>query len=206
MKRNILSLALVAAVCCTASANAQSGAATPHKVGLIDMAHVFKNYKKFKDLREDLKKEIQKSDAQAKGMVDKLKELQANLKSTKFKKDSPQVKAWRKEFISLSANYQSYRQEQQAKFLEREAQIYRTVYLEVAAAVRTYAKYYKYTLILRWNSEGVAEAKDAKTILSRMNRQVIFVQDGLDITGVILKYVNGQYAPTKAAGGGRRTN
>lgn len=201
-------MALVAAVCCTASANAQNGNAkanaTPHKVGLIDMAHVFKNYKKFKQLREDLKKEIQKSDNQAKGMVEKLKELQANLKSPKFKKDSPQVKAWRKQFIELSATYQSYRQEEQAKFLEREAQIYRTVYLEVAAAVKIYAEWYKYTLILRWNSEGVAEAKGAKTILGRMNRQVIYVKEGLDITVPILTYVNQQYIKTTNKGGTRR--
>lgn len=199
MKRTILTLSLVAAICCgslgSAKAFAQNGkkSATPHKVGLIDMAYVFKNYKKFKYLREDLKKEIQSSDAKAKGMVDQLKALQAKLKDNKFKKDSPQVKAWRKQFIELTATYQGYRQEQQSKFLEKEAQIYKTVYLEVAKAVKIYADYYKFTLILRWNSEGVDKASDAKTILSRMNRQVIYVQEGLDITRVILDYVNGEF-------------
>ena len=37
----------------------------PHKVGLIDMAHVFKNYKKFEALREDLKIEISESENKA---------------------------------------------------------------------------------------------------------------------------------------------
>lgn len=208
MKRNILSVALVAAVCCgtlgSTAANAQDGKETPHKIGLIDMAYVFKNYQKFKDLREDLKKSIQDSDARAKSMVEELKGLQAKLKDNKtYKKDSPQVKAWRKRYIELTAQYQSYRQEEQAKFLERQAQIYKTVYMEVAAAVKTYAKYYNYTLILRWNSEGVDKAKDAKEILSKMNRLVIYVQEGQDITGVILKYVNGNYAKQANGGGGR---
>ena len=38
----------------------------PHKVGLIDMAYVFKNYKKFESLREDLKVEISESEEKAK--------------------------------------------------------------------------------------------------------------------------------------------
>ena len=34
---------------------AKEAASIPHKVGLIDMAHVFKHYKKFEMLREELK-------------------------------------------------------------------------------------------------------------------------------------------------------
>ncbi len=51
-------------------------AATPSRVGLIDMAYVFKNYEKFKTLRDDLKTEIQGSDTQAKNMATKIKTVQ----------------------------------------------------------------------------------------------------------------------------------
>ena len=48
----------------------------PHKVGLIDMAYVFKNYKKFESLREDLKVEISESEEKAKEMQKGIVELQ----------------------------------------------------------------------------------------------------------------------------------
>ena len=42
----------------------------PHKVALVDMAFVFKNYKKFEVLREDLKEEIQASEGEAKSRAE----------------------------------------------------------------------------------------------------------------------------------------
>ena len=44
--------------------------AGPHKIGLIDMAEVFKEYEKFKTLRESLQTEIEKSESVAKGMIE----------------------------------------------------------------------------------------------------------------------------------------
>ena len=52
----------------------------PHKVGLIDMAYVFKNYKKFESLREDLKVEISESEEKAKEMQKGIVELQQKMK------------------------------------------------------------------------------------------------------------------------------
>ena len=52
----------------------------PHKVGLIDMAHVFKNYKKFESLREELKEEISASEEKAKLMQAELGEMQKTMK------------------------------------------------------------------------------------------------------------------------------
>ncbi|MFQ5734842.1 MAG: OmpH family outer membrane protein [Planctomycetaceae bacterium] len=187
------------------AANAQSKAAAPipHKVGLIDMAHIFKNYKKFTDQREDLKKEIERSDATAKAMAAEIKKLQDELKNSPFKNDSPQKKALRQQLFTAGAKYQSFRQEEQQRFLGREAKIYKTVYLEVTQAVATYAQFYKYTLILRWSKQGVDSAADPKAILTKMNRLVIYSRPGDDITKVILGHLNGKYA--KLTGGSRGT-
>lgn len=216
MKRLTYSLSLVVAVSgmslipSIGLAQNNSARELPHKVGLIDMAYIFKNYKKFTDLREDLKKEIQGSDAKAKQMVAQIQTLQKQLRDPKFKDGSPQKKAWRQQLIELTAKYQSFRQEEQRKFLEKEAQVYKTVYLEVTDAVRTYAQYYNYTLILRWTRDGVDKAQDAKSILKNLNRRVIYVHKGQDITDVILQYLNERYAKslkgTQSAGGTRRRN
>lgn len=206
MKKSILRLALVAALAggpfvaaSARAANNQTAEALPHKVGLIDMAYIFKNYHRFKDLREGLKSEIAASDQKAKAMLGDIQRLQKQIKDPKFKEDSPQKKEWRNQYIEMTTKYQQYRQQEQEKFLEKESGIYKSVYSEVARTVAIYAKHYHYTLILRWNREGVESAKDPKTILARMNRLVIYVHEGQDITDVILDYLNGQYAK------GRRT-
>jgi Skp family chaperone for outer membrane proteins len=194
-----LVLSAVAFGVCMAPQAAQAAQAqAQHKVGLIDMAFIFKNYKKFTDLREDLKKEIESSDARSKSMVTQIQALQNKMKSAKFAKDSPQQKQWRAQLIDMTSKYQVFRSDEQSRFLEKEANIYKTCYLDVTSAVAIYAKYYKFTLILRWNSAGVQAAKDPKAILSGMNRLVIYSQPGDDITGEILKHLNGSYAKRTA--------
>ena len=82
MKKLIVSTLTVAIFATLSlSAQAQSGTAKKslqHKVGLIDMAHVFKEYKKFNSLREGLKGEIATSDTEAKS---KAASIQKSLRS-----------------------------------------------------------------------------------------------------------------------------
>ena len=209
MKKLTSKLAILAATAgillVSQTAHAQPGGnPMPHKVGLIDMAHIFKHYKKFTDQREDLKKEIERSDATAKAMVADIKKLQDQLKNPMFKSDSPQGKQLRQQLITASAKYQTYRQDEQQRFLTSEAKIYKTVYMEVTKSVATYARYYKYTLVLRWSKEGVDSVSQPKQILSKMNRLVIYSRAGDDITKVILDHLNGQYI--KTTGRGRTRN
>src|SRR6202023_2628923 len=47
--------------------------ASPHKIGLIDMARVFKSYKKFEAMRDELKGELTKSEEKFKAMTEQIK-------------------------------------------------------------------------------------------------------------------------------------
>ena len=72
MKKLILSLLALAVITATSTTTVQAqtaAATTGHRIGLIDMAHVFQNYKKFEALRTDLQAEITKSDAEAKSAL-----------------------------------------------------------------------------------------------------------------------------------------
>ena len=63
MKQLLLTLLAVAVTATTGAVQAQNPAPTKgHRVGLIDMAHVFQNYKKFEELRSGLQAEIEKID------------------------------------------------------------------------------------------------------------------------------------------------
>src|SRR5579859_2009519 len=56
---------------------------SPHRIALIDMARVFKNYKKFEALRDELKGELTKSEEKFKLMTETIKKEQAELKGYK---------------------------------------------------------------------------------------------------------------------------
>ncbi len=204
MKKFILSAAAVVAFAgllwftvSAPSARAQSGTAKPMatKIGLIDMAEVFKEYKKFEALREGLKDDIKATDVKAKRMATQAQALQVKLKSGNFKTDSPEYRQIESQLIQLQAEFTTFKNQSQREFMKKESQIYKTVYLEVSDAVAKYAGYYKYTLVLRFNRKSLEDADDPQGVLQSMNKQIIFSQQEDDITDSVVDYLNRLYKP-----------
>lgn len=166
-------------------------AATPHKVALIDMAVIFKQYKKFEVLREDLKAEIEQSEVKAKDMAGNLQGLQQKMKT--FKEGSAEFTAAEKQLATASAEFEAFRRSAQRDFLKKESEIYHTVYLEVTDAVAKYADFYKYTLVLRFSSEEL-DRDNPQGLIQGMNRQVVYFKAENDITQPVLKFLNGRFA------------
>ena len=164
----------------------------PHKVGLIDMAHVFKNYTKFEALRADLKIEIEESENKAKGMQQDIAALQNVLKDVK--EGSEKHMKTEQEIVKLAAEFESFRRSASREFLKKESQIYLAVYNETTDAVKKYADFYKYTLVIRFNSEKL-DTENPQTLLQGMNRQVVYHRTEDDITNPVLVYLNKRYTP-----------
>lgn len=208
MKKCLLSAAAVAILAGLASLSASrdafaqnppAAAPAPHKVGLIDMAHVFKNYRKFEVLREELKSEIEGADREAQAKAAQIKKLQDELKNSPYKPGSPEYNNLESRITQLVAEFEMFRKVSQREFLAREAKVYKTIYLEVTDAVALYAKYYKYTLVLRFTRDKIQDAQDPKEILNSMNHQVVFHVPDDDITLSVLKYLNDQYSKGSGA-------
>jgi outer membrane protein len=183
----------------TAASKAKTAAPAPaassslaHKVGLIDMARVFKEYKKFEILREDLKSEIENSDQQAKAMAQKIQETQTALKDAPFKKDSPEYLALETKLTQQMSEFETFRKVAQRDFLRKEADIYKTIYLEALDVVKQAATAWNYTLVIRFNSEEL-ETEDPAKLIQGLNRQVVFSRSEDDITDPVLKYLNEKY-------------
>ena len=171
------------------------GPSLPHKVGLIDMAHVFKNYKKFEALREDLKLEIGASEDKAKGMQQQLADLQNKMKA--MNEGTKDYTKTEQEIVKLAAEFESFRRTASREFLKKESQIYLMVYNETSDAVKKYADFYKYTLVIRFNREDL-ETENPQALLQGMNRQVVYHRGEDDITLPVLKFLNGKYQPSVA--------
>lgn len=167
-----------------------AGDARPHRVGLIDMAHVFKHYKKFDAMREDLKEKIAESETKAKQMAEQIKAMQAELKD--LKEGSPEFTAKEQKANKLTLDFESFRRATQRDILKEESGIYHTVYMEVADAVKKYSKYYGYTLVLRFNREDL-NPEDPQGLIQGMNRQVVYHQQEDDMTESVLQHLNEKF-------------
>ncbi|MBX3437041.1 MAG: OmpH family outer membrane protein [Planctomycetaceae bacterium] len=172
----------------------------PHKVGLIDMAEVFKDYQKFKGLRDELQAEIEHSDNKARAMMEEMKKLQELAQSGQYKQDSAEFKKIEQQLITRKGELESFRQVQQREFLRRESEIYKTVYLDVQDMVRMYAEKFDYTLIVRFNRSKVDEAENPQEVIQSMNRQVVYHRGQDDITPRILQALNQQYSRAQQGG------
>ena len=187
-----VAVALLAGVSApTSVAYGQGAEKAPHKVGLIDMAHVFQNYKKFEVLREELKAEIAKSDSTAKQMAEAMKTLQAQMAD--LKSGSPDYVNAEKRLLKMKSEFDAFTQGARRDLMRRESAIYKTVYLEVSDAVNKYADYYKYTLIIRFDRQALDDKATPPEVVQRMNKQVVFHRADDDITDAVLQYLNRLY-------------
>lgn len=173
-------------------APASDPAPLPHQVGLIDMTHVFKHSHRFHALMENLQEEIEKTDQDAKLIVDRIRKLQAELNQARLN-DGANITSLEEQLIKTKTELESFKRTAQQSFLRKEADIYKDVYLEVEESVRKYATYYKYTLIYRFEREDLSNQDDPQQLMNAMNRQVIHYQPQDDITDPILKYLNSQW-------------
>ena len=176
---------------------APAAASATHQVGLIDMAHVFKNYDKFKGMTEEMQDAAKQAQADATAMVEEMKKIQTTMQG--LTEGSPDYIKNETAILTLQTKLESFRKVQQREFLRKEAEIYKTVYMEVQEAVQKYAKYYKYTLVLRFNRQSVDAAENPQEIITSMNRQVVHYREQDDLTDPILNFLNDEYK--KASGG-----
>lgn len=182
-----------------AAGGAAAAAKLPHQVGLIDMAYVFKNYKKFDELRLDLKSEIEGGEAKMKVMVEEIQQIQATMKT--FVEGSDKFTAAEKMLAGKSAEAEAFRRSMQRDFLKKESQIYHTVYLEVSDAVKRYAEHFQYTLVIRFTREDL-NTENPQELIQGMNRQVVYHRGDDDITLSVVEFLNRNYE--KSSGGAGR--
>jgi len=203
----LLSLVVLAT---SASTDAQERRTTPKKatassVGLIDMAHVFQNYDKFKEKQEGLKSSVLQSDAEAKRMAEDFKTLQEKLsgQSKQLDPGSAEYEQIERRLLDEKGKFESWRQARQRVLARRETEMLKEVYADVSRMVKAYAEYAEYTLVLRFNSKGVEDEMQPQQAIQAMNKNVIYHQTGNDITGPVLRKLNSEYR--KSAGTRTRT-
>ena len=198
MKKMMLSMLAIMMIASTSTIQAQDGGkpAMAHKVGLIDMAHVFQNYKKFEALRNEMQAEIGKSEAQGKQMMERLQKMQEEIK--KYDVGSAQFSQAEKVILEEKGKFDAFRAGTQRQLARRESEMFKVIYGDVTSAVTKYAEWAKFTHVMRFNRKGIDDSTSPQEAVQTMNKTFIYWNKENDITDMVLKYLNNNYA--KAGG------
>ena len=172
----------------------------PHKVALIDVAHIFSKYEKFIELRKDMAEEVQVVEGKIKDLMEKGKVMVGQYKM--LEQGSAQAVALEKKIEQLQAEIEVEKKNSQREFYRKESKIYQTVYLEVCDMAKKYAEIYKYTMIMRFNRANDEDlgSDDPQKVQLALQRNVVYHRDEDDITEKVLRALNKEYessAPTK---------
>ncbi len=195
---SLWTIALVATISMLSS-SAVAQEATAHQIGLIDLAHIFKNYDKFKDQTASLQKDAEAAEAKGQAMVEQMQQIQAQMQSQQLQPGSEGYNKLEGQMIELQTKLQTFKQVEQRDIVRKQAEVYKQIYVEVQDTVGQYAKHYKYTLIMRFNRQEVADAVNPDSVIQSMNRQVVWHQPQDDLTDPILKFLNEKYQRSQAS-------
>ncbi len=198
MKKAVASLVTLACLSSLAvPALGQAAAAAkpqlqPAIIGLVDMAKVFKEYKKFTDLREGLQAEMQVKQAEGQAIAKQANKLKEELKL--LKAGTPDYIQREAELVRLSSEFESKGKLVQVHYRRREAEVFEAVYVDAIKVVGLYAKHFGYTMIIRFNSEPLNGA-NPQALASGLNKLVVYSRPQDDITNAVSDYLNRQYKP-----------
>ncbi|MAT15174.1 MAG: outer membrane chaperone Skp [Planctomyces sp.] len=190
----------VLSTCSVATAQNATQAAKPHKIGLIDMAYIFKNYDKFIAERKLIEEELQVKSEEAKGQGEKIARLQEALKA--MNPTSPEFSAAEKEYAAAVAGFKADASRIKRELVMKEADLYKRTYLEVTTIIGKYAQAYNYTLILRYSNETVEAEDGPQEVMQKMSSLVVYHEQGNDITANVLDYMNNKYKEAAGGAGG----
>ncbi|MDA1162019.1 MAG: OmpH family outer membrane protein [Planctomycetota bacterium] len=175
---------------------APAAAAIPVKIGLVDMAEVFKKYNKFEDMRAALKAEMEIALAEAKKIAADAEKVKEELKL--LKQGTPEYIKRESDLAQLSSDFEAKRKLANLNYQRKEADIFQSIYVDATAVVKLYAEHFKFTMVMRFNSAELDKA-DPTSVVNGLNKLVIYHRPQDDITEAVIDYLNRRYTPTTPA-------
>lgn len=184
-------LVLVASVAASVTAQQPAGQAAYARpaqgIALLDLSRVLKEHPRFQQEMTALKSQVQQAETNMKQKRDELRSQAELLKS--YQTGSLDYKRLEEQITNQSAQLQADVTLSRKDFLEKEAKAYHAAYQEVQQIVNWLAGQYGYVAVLRYNGEAV-DVNDPESILRDINKPVIWHNQGVDITQLVLQQLN----------------
>lgn len=167
---------------------AEVAASGPHQVGLIDMAHIFKNYEKFKSLSNALQQEFEQLESEVKSQVENIRSLEQQIAGGTSTSTPATVGNLEEELLKARTKLETFKLASRRELIQKQKELYKTIYLDVDTTVE------QYMLAVRLNRAGLSdETIDPQEITSGLNRLVTYLGPQDDLTDPILNYLNSNW-------------
>ncbi len=201
MKKTVSVVALACCIGLTAPAMGQTQPAAaapagPVKIGLVDMARVFKEYNKFEDMRASLKAEMEVALAEAKKIAADAEKVKEELKL--LKPGSAEFIKRETDLAQLSSDFETKRKVANVQYQRKEAEIFQDIYVDSVGVVKLYAEHFKFSMVMRFNSAEL-DKTNPSSLANGLNKLVIYHRPQDDITDAVIDYLNRRYTPTNPA-------
>jgi Skp family chaperone for outer membrane proteins len=176
-------------------------------LGVVKIQEVFKDYQYAKDQEAKIKASLKPQEDELVALQGKMKTRIEALKNNPMMR--PNSKPWEIEMLEIKKMEVEFKDMQQTFNRMRRkhmAEYYRTVYAHFQAAIKKYAEYYKYDLIITApDTELTPETdndEDSPVALQNeiLMRRVQYISKYVDITGPIIELMNTEYQKNATAG------
>jgi Skp family chaperone for outer membrane proteins len=159
-------------------------------VAIIDLSYIFKEHIGFKAQTERMKADVQAAEENLKNERDSLASLLKEFQEAPpVKKGSQEYKQMEEDLAKRQADLQIAVQLRKKEFMEREAKIYYSVFKEIMQEVKYHCEQNRVIMVLRFNGDPV-DPTDPQSILKELNKSVVYYQEQIDITPIILGNLN----------------
>lgn len=154
---------------------------------LLDVNFVFKNYSKLKAMKEQMQADVQRAETRVKGDKDTIRKLQEDLEG--YKPGTEDYKKLEQEIATRIADLNVLIALQRKEFMQQEARDYYTIHQEVMDEVNYFASQNRAAMVFKFDREAV-DPQIPDSVVRVLNKQVIWNNQGLDITDFILARLN----------------
>ena len=158
------------------------------RIALLDVSSIFKAHARFKLQMEEMKRDVQAAENKVRQERDEINKL-ATEALPNFQKGTQQYSEMEEQLANRQAKLAVDVQRQKNDFLQREAMIYHNVYQEIWQATDYFCRQNGIDIVLRFNGEPV-DVQRPDSVLTFINKPVVWYDPGLDITPAILRDVN----------------
>ena len=163
--------------------------ARPTSLGLINMSYIFDNHPRLKQMKDEMKRDVEQADATVKAEQENIKKL---AEKYELYRRSPDGKAIEEEVAKRTNELKFKIAMQRKEFTLREARMFHQTYLEVGNEVKYYCEQNGIDVVLRFSAEQ-ADPENPESVLMKVNSPIVHYSPNLDITGAVLATIYSRY-------------
>ncbi|MEL7338019.1 MAG: OmpH family outer membrane protein, partial [Planctomycetota bacterium] len=152
----------------------------------VDVAYIFKNHDLIKKEIESVQSQTDQFQEQFNAKREEMKTAVDQLKS--FRAGSPEFAAQEEMIAGLDSQLRLQMTRKRKELADAEAKIYYDNYQLITQSVKAIAEFYKYDLVLRYNSEKMDPAEGA-TVIRGVMKSVIYQAPNMDMTKGVMEYL-----------------